>query len=155
MPSYKSNVKAVISRIKWDLEQGVKRAIENSLREATIDVTSSNLHRIHNEGKAVDGSNIGNYVEGPYKKKRSKKGKRIDTVNLSYSGKLSKEYAALKISSNLYAIGFLTSYGSELAGYIEENYGQKIWGKTPGDEAIVRAIFDRNLKKELKGLTIK
>jgi hypothetical protein len=153
MPSYKSNVRKVIDQLKKDLQAGIRIANNNSIKEIAADLASSNIGRIHNEGKAVDGSLIGDYVEGSYKNRREKKGKRIDLVNLSYTGQLSKELAPLKFSDNIYYIGFLNKRAADLSGYIEENYEKKIWGVTDQDQEQINITIDRNIKKELNKIT--
>lgn len=150
MPSYKSNLKKVIDQLKKDLKEGVDKAINKTVQEAAVDLAASNVYRVHNEGKAVDGSAIGDYKEGPYKKKRKKQDKRTDTINLSMSGKLSKEFQGLKVSENSAVVGWLTPYGGEISKHIENNYDKKIWGATEEDKEKATQRLSSNLIAELK-----
>jgi hypothetical protein len=150
MPEYKSNAKSVlgdyIKRLKG-IETG---AVDKIVRKVAIDIATSNIRRIHNDGQAVDGSEIGDYEDGSYKKKRTKKGRRVDKVDLSFSGKLSKEFSIAAISDSDIGIGFITEYGAKLSEYLEEKYGKKIWGITEEDERVAREIEKNEITKYLK-----
>jgi hypothetical protein len=150
MPSYKSNVREVLGPLKKKL-QGIKPNVLDKLtRTIAADLVSSNTVRIHNEGKAVNGSDIGDYADGPYKKKREKKQKRVDKVNLDYSGKLHKEFS-LEANSQGIGVGFSTEYGANLQEVLEEKYNKTIWGVTQEDEAIAEKESVKAINKYLNG----
>lgn len=151
MPGYDSNAQEVIKNLIQQLN-GVTNAVNLTVKQVAADVAASNVSRIHNEGKAVDGSEIGEYKEGPYRKKRIKTGKEVQYVNLSFTGQLSKEFQPIKISDNEYKIGFLTQYSSQLSKYIEENYDKKIWGVSEDDKRIANETLNINIQNELKNI---
>lgn len=149
MPSYKSNVSKVLKDFQKQLE-GLPGVVDKASREIAADLVGSNISRIHNEGKAVDGSDIGEYKEGKYKNKRKETGKRIDKVNLSFDGKLSKEFS-FDANGDTVGVGFLTDYGGDLHENLEEKYDKKIWGMTQEDERIAQKIAENKINDYLNG----
>jgi hypothetical protein len=151
MPSYKSNAREVLGNLRSKLEGVKSNVVDKVVREVAVDLVGSNTRRIHNEAKAVDGSDIGDYADGPYKKRRQGKDKRVDKVDLSFSGKLSKEFALEAINQSEIGIGFLTPYGANLHDILEEKYNKKIWGVTQEDEQTKDRILKNRLNKYLNG----
>lgn len=151
MPFYKSNAKEVLGSLRGKLEGLQSNVLDKVVREVAIDLVASNQSRIHNDGKAVNGSDIGDYTDGKYKKKREDKGKRIDKVNLDFSGKLSKEFSLEAVGSSEIGVGFLTDYGANLQEVLEEKYKKKIWGATQEDERIANKIATNRINKYLNG----
>lgn len=151
MPSYKSNAKSVIGSVVKRLQGLQINVIDKASREIAADLVASNMRRIHNDGQAVDGTDIGDYKEGAYKKKRQEKQKRVDKKNLDFSGKLSKEFSFAAVGRHEIGVGFLTEYGSTLQEAMEEQAGKKIWGVTQEDERVADGIVKRKLNKYLNG----
>lgn len=150
MPDYKSNVQEVLGDLRKKLEGIKKETVSKIVRTVAADLVSSNLTRIHNEGKAVDGNPIGTYSKD-YKKLRQKKGKETDHVNLTFSGKLSKEFNQDAVSETEIGIGFTTDYASEISGFLEgkDKFNKKIWGVTEEDEKIAEEIANDEIQKDL------
>jgi hypothetical protein len=150
MPSYKSNSKQVLGPLIKKL-QGLKaNVVDKVTREIAADLVASNIGRIHNDGKAVNGSDIGDYTNGAYKKKRQEKGKRIDKVNLDFSGKLSKEFSFEPTGGSV-NVGFITDYGGGLQEVLEEKYSKKIWGATQEDEKVANEVATNRINNYLNG----
>lgn len=147
MPSYNSNTKEVLGKLRSQLEGLPKDVVNPLTRVIAADLVASNIRRIHNEGKAVDGSDIGSYGNEKYKEKRKDKGKRVDKVNLVFSGKLEKELSFQATSDNEAGVGFLTSYGSDVSEYNEEQFNKKIWGVTSEDEEVAQEIVINRVRK--------
>jgi hypothetical protein len=150
MPSYKSNAKQVLNPLLTKLRGLKPNVIDKVTREVAADLVGSNTRRIHNEAKAVDGSDIGDYKDGSYKKKREKLDKRTDKVNLSFSGQLSKEFS-FEPTGGTVSVGFLTEYGANLHEVLEENYNKTIWGVTQEDERLAEEITTNRINKYLNG----
>lgn len=148
MPSYKSNVQSILGGIINRLENVDKVVISKIVRTVATDLVESNIRRIHNEGKNVDGSNIGTY-SASYKKLRQRKDKETAYVNLSFSGKLSKEFNLDAIDDRTIGIGFTTQYSAKLYDILEDKYGKKIWGVTQVDEKTATDIEKDILNKAL------
>jgi hypothetical protein len=150
MPSYKSNSKQVLGPLIKKL-QGLKaNVVDKVTREIAADLVASNIGRIHNDGKAVNGSDIGDYTNGAYKKKRQEKGKRLDKVNLDFSGKLSKEFSFEPTGGSV-NVGFITDYGGGLQEVLEEKYSKKIWGATQEDEKVANEVATNRINNYLNG----
>jgi hypothetical protein len=149
MPSYKSNTKSVLGPLMKRLEGIQTKVLDKVTREIAADVVASNIGRIHNDGEAVDGTKIGDYATGSYKTKRQEKGKRIDKVDLSFTGKLSKEFSFAAVSKSEVGVGFLTDYGGNLHEALEEKYNKKIWGVTQEDERVAEELTKNRINKYL------
>lgn len=150
MPSYKSNVQEVLGNLKRQLEQVKGPVLSKIVRTIGTTLVASNVRRIHNEGRAVDGSDIGQYKSKAYEKIRIEKGKRVDKVNLDFTGKLSKEFS-LEADSQGIGVGFATSYGADLQEVLEEKYNKKIWGVTQEDEGVNEEIAKDAINKAFNG----
>lgn len=149
MPEYKSNAQKVLGVVINQLKGIEEHVIEKASREIAADLVASNIGRIHNDGKAVDGSDIGEYKEGPYKEKRSEKGRRVDKADLSFTGKLSKEFS-FDANGDIVGVGFLTDYGANISEYMEEHFGKTIWGVTQEDERVAGEVAKNRLNEWLK-----
>lgn len=134
---------------------------DDMLRGIAVDLASSNTRRIHNESKDVSGANItfkpsrktprqGAYSRSYAKRRQNPKGgsaKQISKVDLSFTGQLSTEFQAAAISGG-WGVGFLTSYGSNLHGWLEDRFGN-IWGITVSDNQAIVRIISKEIKKKL------
>lgn len=151
MPGYNSNAKSVVKNLIRQFE-GIQENVINPLtRSIAAYVAASNVSRIHNEGKDIEGKNIGEYKEGSYKRKREDKDKETQYVNLSFSGQLSKEFQPEAISDSEMGVGFISAYGSNLSEALEDKYNKKIWGVTEEDEKVAQDEFINRLHKYLNG----
>jgi hypothetical protein len=151
MPEYKSNAKQVLGGLVKQLQGIEAKVLDNITRTIAADLVASNISRIHNDGQNVDGSNIGSYSTESYKKLRQKKGRQINKVDLSFTGKLSKEFSFAASGLHTVGVGFLTPYGAELSEHLEEKYNKKIWGVTQEDERIAEEIAKNKVNKYLNG----
>ena len=153
--SYTSNMGAVIDKLNVQLK-GLKNP-DTLLRDIAVSLATSNVDRIHNQSKDVSSSNItykpsrktptmGAYSRS-YAKKRQSKGRQINKVNLSFTGKLSKEFQAGQISDG-WGVGFTTSYGSNLFKLLTDKYGD-VWGITASDNRAIARIVSKEIKKKL------
>ena len=150
MPSYRSNVQEVLGRLKNQLAQVDGPVLSKITRTIATTLVASNVRRIHNDGRAVDGSDIGHYKSKSYEEIRIKKGKRVDKVNLDFTGKLSKEFT-IEADTQGIGVGFSTPYGANLQDNLEEKYGKKIWGTTMEDENTNQQIAIGELNKAFNG----
>jgi hypothetical protein len=89
---------------------------------ATQELLGSYLQRIFNDGKLTNGGNIGQYTPGRYKALRNKEGKRIDKVDLQFTGDLfrSIDRGTLGVDS---VIGFTNAERKKIADHLETRYG--------------------------------
>jgi len=87
-------------------------------------------------------------LPGGYKQIRALDGDKTSFVNLSRTGKLSKEFQAAKIPGG-WGVGFTTSYGGDLRKYLEQKYGQ-VWGITSSDKKAIDITLGKEIKKKFK-----
>lgn len=149
MPSYKSNTQQVLGDLTKKLKGIQKETVSKVVRTVAADLVTSNLTRIHNEGKAVDGSLIGEYKPST-KKIRQKAGKETEYKNFSFSGKLSKEFNQDAVSDTEIGIGFTTDYAAEISGHLETQVGKQVWGVTEEDEKVAEEIMNEAIEKDLQ-----
>lgn len=84
-----------------------------------------------------------------YKALRNKIGRRIDKVDLNFSGKLSKEFGLELKGINQVDLGFLTEYGTLISQGLETKYGKKIWDISENDVKDINTIINAKIKKQL------
>ena len=142
--SYTSNMGAVIGKLNVQLK-GIKNQ-DPLLRDIAVSLATSNVDRIHTESKNVAGGNIGTYAEAT-RVIRRKKGRQVNRVDLSFTGKLSKEFQAGQISDG-WGVGFISSYGSNLFKLLTDKYGD-VWGITASDNRAIARIVSKEIKKKL------
>lgn len=150
MPSYNSNTTDVLGKLINKLRTIQTVTVSNISRTVATSVRASNIRRIHNSGEDVDGEEIGQYSPAT-KNIRQKKGKRIDKVNLTFTGKLSNELVVDSITDKIFGIGFITSYGSRLKEKHEEKYGKTIWGTTKEDRDAAQEEAENQVNRALNG----
>jgi hypothetical protein len=173
---FESNIKQVTDSINLKLK-GIANTGEVQRLVATY-LRASNLRRIHNEGTAVSGIEIGHYGTKPiyvnpknspikfsgegkkgrkgktryfktgYKGFREYVGREISVVNLQMSGKLKNDWV-IETDGKNYFIGFKSKYGSNVSKGNEEHFGKKIWGVTTHDHAQIKTIVSEFLTKRL------
>ena len=141
---YESNLGNVIDNLNVKLKK-VKNT-DPILREIAVSLSTSNNNRIHNDGRNLLGGNIGEYAEST-KRIRRKKGRQVSKVDLSFTGKLSKEFQPQEISGG-WGVGFLTSYGGNLFKKLTAQYGD-LWGISRSDQQAIKKISERKIKKNL------
>lgn len=124
-------------------------------REIATTLLASNLERIHDQGKAVSGNKIGEYKPSTKRIRTNPKGlssRQVGFVDLFFTGKLQKELVVVPDGKN-WAVGFLTSYGSELRKKQEEHFSKQIWGITNQDEQTISRIVSAFVSNPRSGFT--
>jgi hypothetical protein len=96
------------------------------LRPVAIETIPNMTQRIHQEGKASDGSQIGTY-SNPYLKQRVNNYKRsADTkIIVSLTRQLENNWSVLE-TSNGYGIGFTNPFNADKLRWVEEGKGKVI-----------------------------
>lgn len=146
MPIYISNIQAIVDKVNKNLENVIDKKL---LLTIAMDIVANNLERIHNDGKAVNGTNIGQYNNIKYKKLRTKRGRRVDKVDASFTGKLSKEFTYADVTDTTANIGFLTQYGTVISAALEKKYGKIIWGLSKEDLILIDEIVQDKINRIL------
>ena len=125
-------------------------------------------HRVHVEGKASDGSQIGTYSESymkvrtnNFKSKAIVRGKNkgnprtvykrgADTkIILSLTRQMEKDFDATKPIpiTNGYGIGYSNSHNYEKARWNEERYGKQIFAPSDSEKALAKEIVSNYVAK--------
>lgn len=95
------------------------------LRPVAIETIPLITERIHKDGKASDGSQIGSYSNG-YLKQREKNKRGKDTkVIVSLTRQLENDWSVLETQKG-YGIGFTNSFNADKLGWVEESKGKVI-----------------------------
>lgn len=154
--TYTSNLNTVIDKLNVKL-----KGIQNTdilLQEIAVSLATSNTRRIHNESQDVSGSEITfkrsrkTPSKGAYSRSwagiRSKKGRQISKVDLSFTGKLSKEFQAAPIPGG-WGVGFTTPLSSKIGDAMEKIYGP-VWGVTAANKIIINRMVTKKINDALK-----
>jgi len=95
------------------------------LRPVALEVLPMITERIHQEGRASDGSEIGSYSNG-YLKQREKAGRgESKKVIVSLTRQLENNWSVLE-TTNGYGIGFTNSFNADKLRWVEEMKGKVI-----------------------------
>jgi hypothetical protein len=99
---------------------------EYLLRPLAIETIPNMKDRIHKEGKASDGSQIGTYSSGYMRKREEAKRGESRQVIVSLTRQLENDWAVLP-TTNGYGIGFNNPLNKDKAGWVEEGKGKIIF----------------------------
>lgn len=119
----------------------IQVAMANSEVAGVQSVLGDITSRIFVKGIKTDGTDIGQYVAGPYKAKRNENGKRIDKVDLQYNGDLFNSVTTGSFKGKP-AVGINSKKEDEIAGYNEERYGTIFVASQSEKEAAVVSARD-------------
>ena len=92
----------------------------------SLDLNGKILTRVFNNGKDSEGGDIGRYKPGRYIAKRNAAGRRIDKVDLQFTGSLFESIKTGVVEDGA-VIGFNNLSEGKVADYNEERYGKKIF----------------------------
>lgn len=109
-------------------------------RIAALTVFAKHKPRIFERGLAADGSKIGNYKDGAYKKKRAQKGRETSYVNLEMFGSMKKDYQVTK--TGIVGFGFSNKTESDKAEWNEDRYGKDIFELTEEERRLYTQTLD-------------
>jgi hypothetical protein len=128
----KSNIKVVSGRIKQQLEQLKNK--EYLLRPVAIEVIPLMTERIHQNGQASDGGQIGTYSNS-YLRLRQAKYKRDSntTVIVSLTRQLENNWSVIA-TQNGYGIGFTNPFNLQKARWVEGNKGKTIFNLSESEQ---------------------
>jgi hypothetical protein len=164
---YRSNMDKVIGKLRDLLGENTLDKLYLSIAQS---IYASNLRRIHTDGKAVSGSNIGRYSTTPMyvnparsprafapMGKNGSRNRRTRYFPGGYrefrstigkeSGKVNLQLNGTLLSDfqlrkiyNGYALGFMTAKSSKIASGMENKYAKKIWGISSQDRTDIDNI---------------
>jgi hypothetical protein len=148
-----SNYKTVLAGIKADLASAID---EKVMRTAGLTAVAVILNRNQQQGKNSDGSKrqskssktVGAYSAG-YAKKRRKKGRQIDLVDLTMSGDMLRNFNLIAADKNSAEVGFMTDAASQIAEYNEAYYGE-MFILSDSEEMKVMAGAEKEIQAKFK-----
>lgn len=147
MASIKTNIGEVTERIKARLAKiGDKEYIPRTL---SFDLIDQMTKRIHIDGGAADGSQIGSY-NSQYLRIRQKKYSRSsdNKIIVSLTRQLENDWSVIATDKG-YGIGFLNPLNFQKARWVEENKGKKIFSLSPSEQQYVNDTVTQMVKDAL------
>jgi hypothetical protein len=110
--------------------------------------------RVFNEGKAADGSDIGQYKGGKdaaYKKKRNAEGRRIDKVDLQFTGRLFESINVVQQNGKdkLAIVDPGAHSRAQIAAYLEEKYSKTIFAIGKDEKVILMKKVSKFAEREI------
>lgn len=141
MATVTSNIDQIIKRLENKLSVELPNKVVKDISE---EIFESSIARIFINGLNTNFRKIGKYSKS-YKLTRSKHGLQTTFVNLQFTGHLRSLYR-LKKKGDYYSIGFTDSYGSRIAGYMEQKFKCKIFALTDKDVILAQKIINKWIK---------
>ena len=131
------------------------KAVDSLMRELAVTTAANMRERIHEEGKAANGANIGIYSE-EYMKVRKKNNRTGDKkVILSLTRQMEADFT-LGVNNteptklpNGYGVGWKNQLNADKAGYLEIKYKKKIFAMTSKERADAAKIVDAFVKSHI------
>lgn len=121
MITVRTNITQVFQKLQADLNLLKDR--EYLLRPVATELIPMITERIHKEGKASDGSQIGTYSNS-YLREREKNNRGKDTkVIISLTRQLENDWSVVATQRG-YGIGFLNSFNAQKLKWVEEGKGK-------------------------------
>lgn len=147
MAAIRTNIGEVTESIKAKLAKlGDKEYIPRTLSFDLIDLMTK---RIHIDGGAADGSQIGSY-NSQYLRLRQKKYNRSsdNKIIVSLTRQLENDWSVIATDQG-YGIGFLNPFNFQKARWVEENKGKKIFSLSSPEQQYVNDTVTQLVKDAL------
>lgn len=125
-----TNIGSVINRIQSNFD--LLKDKEYLLRPLAIETIANMKERIHRDGQASDGSQIGTYSNGYMRQREVAKRGESRQVIVSLTRNLEKDWAPIGTTTG-YGIGFNSPTNTKKMRWVEENKG-KIIANLSADE---------------------
>ncbi len=134
-----------LERLKDELAE----IIINAPIVSSLDLNGKILSRVFNNGKDSEGGDIGRYKPGRYIAKRNAAGRRIDKVDLQFTGALFESIKTGVIEDGA-VIGFNNLIEGKVADYNEERYGKKIFAPSTEEQEETKTLMTDYVIDELR-----
>lgn len=147
MASIQSNIGEVTGNIDEKIKKlGDKEYIPRTLSFDLIDLMTK---RIHIDGTAADGSQIGTYNKDYLSLRRRKYNRSADSkIIVSLTRQLENDWNVIATDDG-YGIGFLNSHNFDKARWVEQNKGKKIFSLSATEQQYVNDTVDQLVKDAL------
>ena len=146
----KTNIGQVTGAIAERLK--VLRDKEYLLRPVAFGLIDLMTKRIHIDGKASDGGQIGDYNNNYLKQRQRKPYNRTGDkkIIVSLTRKLENDCSVIA-TDKVYGIGFKNSFNLQKARWVEENKDKKIFNLTADEQAYATDYLNELIQTALKG----
>ena len=124
MATVTTNFAAVVSRLKTNFEQLQDK--EYLLRPLAIETIPNMKERIHKDGAASDGSQIGTYSNAYMRRREEAKRGESRKIIVSLTRQLENDWAVVATTKG-YGIGFNNPLNRQKAGWVEEQKSKIIF----------------------------
>lgn len=147
MATIQSNIGEVTGNIEEKIKKlGDKEYIPRTLSFDLIDLMTK---RIHIDGVAADGSQIGTYNKDYLSLRRRKYNRSADSkIIVSLTRQLENDWNVIATDDG-YGIGFLNSHNFDKARWVEQNKGKKIFSLSATEQQYVNDTVDQLVKDAL------
>lgn len=147
MASIQSNIGEVTENIEEKIKKlGDKEYIPRTLSFDLIDLMTK---RIHIDGTAADGSQIGTYNKDYLSLRKRKYNRSADSkIIVSLTRQLENDWNVIATDDG-YGIGFLNSHNFDKARWVEANKGKKIFSLSATEQQYVNDTVDQLVKDAL------
>lgn len=147
MASIQSNIGEVTGNIEEKIKKlGDKEYIPRTLSFDLIDLMTK---RIHIDGVAADGSQIGTYNKDYLSLRKRKYNRSADSkIIVSLTRQLENDWNVIATDDG-YGIGFLNSHNFDKARWVEQNKGKKIFSLSATEQQYVNDTVDQMVKDAL------
>jgi len=151
-----TNANKVFNQLEKKVNDALSpKAVDALMRELAVTTAATMRERIHEEGKAANGANIGIYSE-EYMKVRKKNNRTGDKkVILSLTRQMEADFTLGVNNSeptklpNGYGVGWKNQLNADKAGYLEIKYKKKIFAMTTKERADAARIVDAFVKSHI------
>lgn len=147
MATIQSNIGEVTENIEEKIKKlGDKEYIPRTLSFDLIDLMTK---RIHIDGVAADGSQIGTYSKDYLSLRRRKYSRSADSkIIVSLTRQLENDWNVIATDDG-YGIGFLNSHNFDKARWVEANKGKKIFSLSATEQQYINDTVDQLVKDAL------
>lgn len=129
-----TNITQVFERVQSNFEKILNR--EYLLRPLAIETIPLMKERIHVNGQASDGSQIGEYANS-YMRQRQKVGRgESRKVIVALTSQLEQDWSVIATPKG-YGIGFNNPFNKQKAGWVEESQGKIIFNLSAAEKQYI------------------
>lgn len=120
------------------------------LRPVAFDLIALMTDRIHDQGKAADGSQIGEYSNSYLKLREKNKRGPDKKIVVSFTRQLENDWAVIP-TPNGYGIGFNNQFNKQKSEWVEQQKNKKIFKLSAQERAEAVLSIREQVKKLLNG----
>jgi hypothetical protein len=145
------SIKLDFSKFSQDLEQRVERLKNKDylLRPVAIETIPLMTRRIHQDGVARDGSQIGTYSSSYLKLRQAKYNRSGDPkVIVALTSQLENDWSVIATDKG-YAIGFSNTFNLQKARWVEDIKGKIIFSLSEDEQQFVIERFQEMINNAL------